>query len=457
MFQFLLKSYQIPLFSRIKLNAHNHSYFSSPLIVNYRSLLFSHYIRIINTVRVSLSTLILGFHSNVVGVSEHQHAISILIVNELARSDGLPQRDPHVLALVTVVVAHNLLDGSSGLSGVVKGNSRDVVVQHMSLDDIVENVLAHETKVAVNSGSSTSGKRPLVVVVVGHGGVRVLQESDENKPVVDPQPGHEPVDEHVEEAVVLGPQVHGGEGGHNTDVQQHHVPVLMFLEHRGRRHIVRLANHRVALVLLAGSVNHQVRLQARKLLEKKHQRRPNGRLLHEIGDFGHALGLHVLLLGVWDKHHVTRHVAGSLMVLGVGEFPREVGNDQVRVQNPANHVVDILVVRKRTMATLVGKNPQAKAKETNEVRVHHPEGASGHSRGGLIARELDLRDVGEAHVADGHHQNNIANHISERSDQGAVVAVLGNGRKNILNGVVGDLEVVSESVHSDQIGRRLGI
>lgn len=85
------------------------------------------------------------------------------------------------------------------------------MVQNVSLDNVMENVLSDETKLSVNSGSSTSGEVPLVGLVMGHQRVRVLQESDEHKPVVDTNVWNNPVDQDVESTVVLVPSVQNEE------------------------------------------------------------------------------------------------------------------------------------------------------------------------------------------------------------------------------------------------------
>lgn len=105
------------------------------------------------------------------------------------------------------MLTHDLLDGLGSLAGIVEGNPRAVVVQHVGLDDVVENVLTNEAKLSVDGGSGASGKVPLRGLVVGHSWVRVLQERNEHKPVVDANVWNDPVDKQVESAVVLVPRV----------------------------------------------------------------------------------------------------------------------------------------------------------------------------------------------------------------------------------------------------------
>lgn len=74
--------------------------------------------------------------------------------------------------------AHDLLDRLAGLVGVVKGDGADIMVEDVGLDDSVQNVTADESKVTVDSSSGTAGKVPDFRLVMGEGGVGVLEVSD---------------------------------------------------------------------------------------------------------------------------------------------------------------------------------------------------------------------------------------------------------------------------------------
>lgn len=78
------------------------------------------------------------------------------------------------------MVAHNGLDGLGSLVGVVEGDGADVVVQHVRLDDAVEELAANKPHLAVDGRRGATDKVPLVVGVVRQGRVGVLQEGDGN-------------------------------------------------------------------------------------------------------------------------------------------------------------------------------------------------------------------------------------------------------------------------------------
>lgn len=91
---------------------------------------------------------------------------------------GLEESSPAGVGLGAVVLAHDALDGLAGLVGVVEGDVADVVVQNVGLDDTVEDVAADEAEVAVNGGSGATGEVPNLGLVVGEGGIGVLEEGD---------------------------------------------------------------------------------------------------------------------------------------------------------------------------------------------------------------------------------------------------------------------------------------
>lgn len=76
------------------------------------------------------------------------------------------------------MLAHDLLDGLGGLVGVVEGDGGDVVVEHVGLDDAVEELAADEAHLAVDGGGGAADEVPLLRVVVGEGGIGVLEVGD---------------------------------------------------------------------------------------------------------------------------------------------------------------------------------------------------------------------------------------------------------------------------------------
>jgi len=76
--------------------------------------------------------------------------------------------------------AHDLLDRLSCLIGVVEGDSRDIVVKNMGLNNTMKKLSTDETKFTINCGCSTSSIGPGFSCVVRKRWVGVLKECDGN-------------------------------------------------------------------------------------------------------------------------------------------------------------------------------------------------------------------------------------------------------------------------------------
>jgi hypothetical protein len=61
---------------------------------------------------------------------------------------------------------------------VVKGDCRHEVVADVCSDDVVEEVSVDESKIAVDGCGGATRECPGAVVVMGHGGVGVLEEGN---------------------------------------------------------------------------------------------------------------------------------------------------------------------------------------------------------------------------------------------------------------------------------------
>jgi hypothetical protein len=123
---------------------------------------------------------------------------------------------------------------------------------------------------------------------------------------------------------------------------------------------------------LSSGVGEQVQVQATNLLKDQSQETHDWSLFRDLRDDRLTLNLDVLLLGVWNKDHVSSQVTGGLVMLTMGELPREVWNQQIRVKNPTNKVVNPGIVTERTVSTFMGQNPQTKTKETQTVSINIP-------------------------------------------------------------------------------------
>ena len=91
---------------------------------------------------------------------------------------GLQETQRTPLNIRSIVTAHNRLDGLGGLVRVVEGDGGDVVVQHVRLDDAVEDVAPDEAEFAVDGCGCAADVGPGFAGVVWEGGVGVLEVGD---------------------------------------------------------------------------------------------------------------------------------------------------------------------------------------------------------------------------------------------------------------------------------------
>ena len=125
--------------------------------------------------------------TDAVGVAVEQNTLLLPLgacggLNPLAHAstgpESLEESRPAGVSRSAVVMAHDLLDRFAGLVGVIEGDGADIVVEDVGLDDSVQDVTADESKVTVDCSSGTASEVPYFRLVVGEGGVGVLEVSD---------------------------------------------------------------------------------------------------------------------------------------------------------------------------------------------------------------------------------------------------------------------------------------
>lgn len=318
----------------------------------------------------------------------------------------------------------------------VERNSRAEVMKNMSLNDIMEEKLANETKVSVNSSHGTSSKSPVRRIVMRELGISVLQVGDVNQPVIDPQPGHTPHQSNGGEAVFLGEVVEGRKSGQDSNVRQDDVVVVLLVKNRrGRNKMVHnpLGSARISL---ASDVGQQISVPTKKLLNKQVVEGHDGGVLSRMLETSQR---HELLTLSGDKHHISSEMTSGLVVLGMGDLPGEIRDHKSRVENPTNNVIDRLVAGESTMATFVSKNPAASTNQTLKNTVNNPQSDS--SRKGR-----NQVDIGNSTVTEKKDQKKISSNIGKRETKGSIVTALGNGVQNSLDSDIRNLKLVSVGI-----------
>lgn len=423
-------------------------------------------------------------NTNAVGVAVEEDPLALADgtvggLNEVTDTGGGPhgleETSPAGVSLSAVVIAHNGFDGIAGLIGVVEGDVADVVVQNVGLDDAVEDVTADEAEVAINSGSGAAGEVPHFGLVVREGGVGVLEVGDGDcggvlvkmgnaigrvllflrrltEPVVHPQVGETVPDEEVQPAELGADQVQSSASQEETQVtESNELGVLGLVQRTGRVEVVDTTTPAVVLalaaalgllgvVVVAGDVVHEVQGPTEELLCQKVAGSQDGSLFAQLADLvqGLADAGGVLLTGLRNEDHVAGDVAGSLVVLAVRDLPGEVGDEEEGVADPANGVVQDLGGGEGLVTALVGQDPNAGTDETLHDGVDGPESHADRQIGDGFRGDIVVEDV-----EDGSQNGKVPEDVVQTGGGGAVEAVGGNGIANLLDCVIGDLELVA--------------
>lgn len=279
--------------------------------------------------------------------------------------------------------------------------------------------------------------------------------------MVDPEVRNEVPDEEVGPAEVVAEiDEDGGSDGDAEVAEEDQLGILSLVEGAAGVEVVDAVEKAVLLalaaalalalvVVVAGNVGQEVVGPADELLGNEHEQGDDGGLLAELGQLvgkaAEAGGL--LLAGLGHEDHVALHVAGGLVVLAVGDLPAEVGHEQGRVEDPADGVVKDLGGAEGLVAALVGQHPHAGAEEALGEGVEGPEQGAQGRRGDVLGRHVRVEEV-----ESGAETHDVAGDVVEAGGGRAFEAVLGDGIADVLDGVVGHLELVA--VRVDELAKR---
>lgn len=283
--------------------------------------------------------------------------------------------------------------------------------------------------------------------------------------MVDPQVGDKVPDSHVGEAKLLAEEEETSGSKGNTNVaHDDELEISGIKDGSSRVKVVDTTAKAVVLALtatlalllvevVAGNVGHEVVGPADELLENEVDESVDGRLFAKLAKLVDKLtsARSVLLAGAGEEDHIALHVAGGLVVLGVGDLPAEVGHKQSRVEEPASHIVNELRVREGAVAALVGNDPEASTEETLEDGVQAPESNADGLGGNCLSRHVVVEDV-----EGGGEANDVADNVAVTLEGRALEAVLGNGIAELLDGEVGRGELVAVCVEQVVIVASLG-
>jgi hypothetical protein len=278
--------------------------------------------------------------------------------------------------------------------------------------------------------------------------------------VVNPEVGNKVPDGHVVETELLDEEVQSSGHQTNTDIaHDDELSILVLVQRAAGVEVVDTTAEAVLLalattltlalvVVVAGNVGEKVVGPADELLEDEHKQGESGGLLSKMGELVDHLAetSSLLLAGSGNKDHVTLHVAGGLVVLSVGDLPAEVGDKEGRVKNPASNVVDEARIGESTMTALMGDDPETSTEKTLKNGVDGPQTSAGGGGGDVFGSHEVVPDA-----ESGGKEDNVAKNVGVSLESGALEAVLRDGIVDVLDGKVGNLELVAVGVEQNTI------
>lgn len=309
----------------------------------------------------------------------------------------------------------------------------------------------------------------------------MLEVGDHDKPVVAPEVRDDIVAEDVREAT-LGKHAPGSESAKSssdTNVGDNDLGAVALIKNDGIGvEVVGV----LGVVKLTGSVLKEVKGPAEKLLNEDVEQVIEGGILENfrepltpglvnvggsnlllddiliigvIARLGGGLKRETatLLTGTGNKDLITGKVTSGSVVAGVRDPPRVVGDKEGRVKNPTNGVVDGLAGAETLVTALVSNNPNTSEDHTLENPVSGPGSEASES---LLNAQRDVRgesvrlETGEGasdggvNVASGKAKSSdhgrVSEHIGEGLESRALKAVSRDGREQVLDGVLRNIE-----------------
>lgn len=144
----------------------------------------------------------------------------------------------------------------------------------------------------------------------------------------------------------------------------------------------------------------------------------------------------ILVPSYWYKHLVAFEMACRLVMLAVRDLPGEIRDTECGMQNEADGVVQCFGFGKCLVTTFVSNDPHARHDEALNDGEDSPEGCESKSR--LHPRGQDIAE--QRPIGGGLYE--ISGDICQASRSGADEAVLGYGSPDLIDGDVGDFELI---------------
>lgn len=161
-------------------------------------------------------------------------------------------------------------------------------------------------------------------------------------------------DEEVGESKLLVDEVKRTGSDCKTDIREEdQFTILSFIQRTRRREMVDSSKVSILLSLAAtfnlafvvvvpSNIGKQVHPPSKHLLSNHVCSSCNGGLLHQLRQFMHQFSNSrgVFLTSLWEEDHVALHVSSSFVVFTVRNLPGKVRDEESRMENPSNSVVE---------------------------------------------------------------------------------------------------------------------
>ena len=132
------------------------------------------------------------------------------------------------------------------------------------------------------------------------------------------------------------------------------------------------------MVVVTSNIRENVQWPTDQLLSDHCNRRDDRGLFHQFRELvrivPHSGG--ILISSFRNKDHIALDVAGSLVVLAMGNLPGEIRNQQSRMAEPPDRVIERLGWREGLMSALVGQDPKTGTEKTLDKGVYSPQGCT---------------------------------------------------------------------------------
>ena len=168
---------------------------------------------------------------------------------------------------------------------------------------------------------------------------------------------------------------------------------------------------RRTVVLLSGQVEEEVSRPAEELVDDAVNQHSNWRILSQLSKLNHVLlglgaklGIEPRLAAVRDERGVLVHVSGGLVVLAMAQSPGVERDQEEGVHDQSHGPIELLVLGKGPVATLMCQNPDTGKDEPGDRGVCSPGKSS--QRGGW-----DHGDVGCGSIDEHGVVEKVAHHI----------------------------------------------